>query len=375
MLIGRPSLPNIDLDLVEVSGGGEAPTQFFGKTADGSPVHIRYRGGRLTIDKGLPGNDDAANMAEVYAARFGPPLHGMIRIEQISDLTGLTVRGERLTLTDEKWRAASDEDRVIDFSGKRRYFEEEIYWSETEYKIFRRLLKQKFQGAVEVDFSFEGNQRRSAASWTYADYATNFRDPNSAGAVPLLLPTTVPVDVGPISPRRLRVVEDGQEDANSPLILLDPARDLVKALSAMEHVALPELADACALVVDIRSGRHAKPTGPSPQASGHQIALPDGSVMNIELPAYGPGGISTAFEVARADCVVAFAALMRCLEQQFADDLEEVDLMSGVSRPNEESKGQARYSREMKAWCEAKPNRFIGIHTYGDHPLGYRPIR
>ncbi len=49
MFTGKIELPQIELDLVEMSGGGSCPSQFHGVTSDGKEVYIRYRGGSLSI--------------------------------------------------------------------------------------------------------------------------------------------------------------------------------------------------------------------------------------------------------------------------------------------------------------------------------------
>ena len=93
--------PPIGLDLCKVRGGGAFPSQFYGETADGREVYIRYRGGRFSIE--IDGE-------RVLEADIGPHLDGEISLSQVCRHFG--VNGEIQGETD------PEADRNTDFSGQ-----------------------------------------------------------------------------------------------------------------------------------------------------------------------------------------------------------------------------------------------------------------
>lgn len=86
-----PKIPKVDLDLVDLAGGGAAPTQFDGTTRDGRHVYVRYRGGGLTIDVAKEPGGDALIGDCVLDVQLGPIYDGAISVTQFLKLTGLTV--------------------------------------------------------------------------------------------------------------------------------------------------------------------------------------------------------------------------------------------------------------------------------------------
>ena len=109
MFYSRPNLRSLGIDVVKIDGGGSCPAQFEGETADGRHVYIRYRGGRFSVDCGEGWGINAS---------IGPYLHGSMLLEQACDLAGITVRGERLTLSEEKFREAAEQEWILDWSGR-----------------------------------------------------------------------------------------------------------------------------------------------------------------------------------------------------------------------------------------------------------------
>ena len=342
MIYGRPSLPQIDLDLAEVSGGGSCPSQFYGKTADGSSVYLRYRGGSLRIDKGEPGVAfDVGTMTEIYRARIGPPFHGDILIEQICDLTGVTVRGERLSLSEEKWARESDDVDVIDFSGRRKYFEVGLCCSDNELPLLLRDLTDHIEGVVVV---FE-----------YASVEPN--------------PPERPFYT---SQRRLRLHDPSStNEGEATFYLVNPQKERLYEFLAAEHVTLHALSAACALVVSIDMGSWGDLT-----RLGRDIDLlhmPDGRDVEVETANYLPGSITTQFEPARSDSAEAFDRLQLWLDHRFSTLLEEIDLETGLRIATGDKRGADCYSVGFTAWCHHHPNRFFRTLRRGDRKVGLRP--
>ncbi|MCA8930885.1 MAG: hypothetical protein KDA49_00355 [Rhodospirillaceae bacterium] len=101
-LFTPPNIEPLNLDLAELSGGGECPSQYYGKTHDGRDVYCRYRGGSLSVDVG-----DVC----LLDAHIGPPLHGSMPLAQLCHLAGLTIGGDRPPMPDhDEMRANGWED-------------------------------------------------------------------------------------------------------------------------------------------------------------------------------------------------------------------------------------------------------------------------
>jgi hypothetical protein len=123
MFYTRPNLPQLGIDLVEVGGGGSCPSQFYGHTADGRHIYMRYRDGWFAV---WAGTDDEMFEEELLSAHFGPSLNGDLLLEQACDLAGITIRGEKPTLTEAEWRDAAEERDVMDWSGRTTYWRRDI---------------------------------------------------------------------------------------------------------------------------------------------------------------------------------------------------------------------------------------------------------
>jgi hypothetical protein len=127
----RPNLPRLGLDLAEIRGGGRSPAQFWGRTVDGRPVYIRYRGGNFSVSCGEVDADEDMTTEVLIDAKIGPFLHGDMLLEQACDLAGMTLHGERMVLLDKQLHAARSNARILDWSGRTTYWER-ILWVTTE---------------------------------------------------------------------------------------------------------------------------------------------------------------------------------------------------------------------------------------------------
>ncbi|MEM6609889.1 MAG: hypothetical protein AAF689_15085 [Pseudomonadota bacterium] len=84
-----PPVPKLNLHIPNLAGGGYAPLQFSGETADGRAIYGRYRGGYLSVtaDMGTPTQD------LLLEVNLGPALDGYISHPQCCQLTGITGPG------------------------------------------------------------------------------------------------------------------------------------------------------------------------------------------------------------------------------------------------------------------------------------------
>jgi hypothetical protein len=158
----RPNLPRLGLDLADISGGGSCPSQFWGRTVDGRPVYIRYRGGHFSVEAGEIGADEGSPREVLLEADFGPPLHGDLLLEQACDLAGLTVRGQPLLLSEEQFRAAAEHSRILDWSGRTTYWVRDLLVTEQGGRKFVDALASGFPDFVVLGLWWE---RASSGNW------------------------------------------------------------------------------------------------------------------------------------------------------------------------------------------------------------------
>jgi hypothetical protein len=100
----RPEVPTLGLDLAEFRSG----PAFFSKgfTAAGRPIWAKYRAGWLTVALEQPDE-------ELLSVQIGPMFHWGMAAEQVCDLAGMTLRGERPVVTPEAIQKAQG----MDWSG------------------------------------------------------------------------------------------------------------------------------------------------------------------------------------------------------------------------------------------------------------------
>jgi hypothetical protein len=95
-----PKLPKpLNLDLVQLGGGGSCPSQFYGKTHEGHDVYVRYRGGLLSVRIGRDPGNDAAQGSPILEVDIGPKFDGNISLTQFCRYFGVTIAG---TVPEEK---------------------------------------------------------------------------------------------------------------------------------------------------------------------------------------------------------------------------------------------------------------------------------
>jgi hypothetical protein len=122
-----------------------------GRTTDGHNVYIRYRGGHFSV---------RVDGRVALEAVIGPALHGAMLVEQACDLAGLTVRGERLALSEERRQEAAEQGPILDWSGRTTYWER---WFETTKERglkFFDILKEVHPDGLLIEITFSRNSRR-----------------------------------------------------------------------------------------------------------------------------------------------------------------------------------------------------------------------
>lgn len=146
MFFSRPNLKPLNIDLISIEGGGSCPAQFWGQTADGRSLYIRYRGGHFGVECGD---------VKLIDACIGPGLHGDLMMEQACDLAGLTVRGKRLVLSEEARLDAAEHGPILDWSGRTTYWERNFQCAPAHALHFIDALQLRYPRGVLLEIYFE----------------------------------------------------------------------------------------------------------------------------------------------------------------------------------------------------------------------------
>ncbi|HET6160336.1 MAG TPA: hypothetical protein VFE34_18475 [Dongiaceae bacterium] len=159
MFYSRPNLSQLGLDLIEVYGSIGEPSEYWGETADGRAIHLHYDYGRLSISASA---DRQRPAEDLLNASIGPALNGEILLEQICDLAGITIRGERPTLSEDERRNAAEKAWILDWSGRTTYWVREVLVTEEGGRRLERELAAVFPGLkiLEVDWDWDAPKPR-----------------------------------------------------------------------------------------------------------------------------------------------------------------------------------------------------------------------
>ncbi len=326
MFTGKIELPKIALDLVEVSGGGSCPSQFYGTASDGEEIYIRYRGGGLSISK------DGVGGKTLYSETFGPRYHGDILMEQVCELTGITIKGENVQASPADFeRAEANELSVRDFSGLTLYWDRYCHCSRTGLSPFVEKITQHYPDAFLLEFRFGGAK-----------------------------PETCVIE------RRRHLAE------------CDGFSNFV-AIARNEH----QLRDALrlrgrdALRTALASMRHVITLSHPWRA---QLQSSDLSSDDMLIHDYDHRGRKVLFGGAQSSLRANFPAndaayrdfmvdVNGIFDECFANEIEIIDLQSGKKIRDDCSRDP--YSPDLAMWCRSSNDRFLGMHE--SHKSAYRP--
>lgn len=157
-----PSIPNVDLRVTSLRGGGACPSQYWGETPDGRKVYIRYRNGYLSIDVAKGQGEEAPYKGGVLDVHLGPPLDGELSAHQLIALTGLKVD----VLDEGQFSAGTESER--DLSGATTFWDAiGISATNAGAERFLSVLWRDFPGCQLFEISWsqtEGRKKREL--WT-----------------------------------------------------------------------------------------------------------------------------------------------------------------------------------------------------------------
>jgi hypothetical protein len=146
MFYSRPPIEPLGWDLTDWPRP-EGSKSFNAFTSDQRPVHIRFSGGWLTVELGPIGAPrDCDRMEEILCVKIAPFGTMDIEPEQICDILGITVNGNRIDSVGIKTRA-----RGFDWSGQTTYWKStHLMQPEDDAREFVQSLCDAFPGAVLV---------------------------------------------------------------------------------------------------------------------------------------------------------------------------------------------------------------------------------
>jgi len=311
----RPNLPQLGIDLVDVHGGGSCPSQFYGRTADGRQIYIRYRDGWLDVWAG-----DESDPEELLSASIGPAFNGDMLLEQACDLTGISIRGEKPSLSEEQWREAAEGCPVLDWSGRTTYWVRDVLISMKGAERFARELAAAFPDMRMFEVTWLDNpfRRVCVPRLTIAECKSSVLFGFGADE------------------RRLEHLVSGRQVSIA---------DLDRAFAHQLRLQIRwnkrwESPEAGWVKLGVRRPEHARQPG------------------NIEVPNFDLlSQLDTKFATGDPAGERYIRKLIETFDRCFSSWAEDIDLDTGevVGRP-----GEIRwYSLDLRGWCNAAPNRFL----------------
>jgi hypothetical protein len=348
MFYTRPNLPQLGIDLVDAHGGGSCPSQFYGRTAAGRQIYMRYRGGWLAVWEGTDG-DLFEN--ELLSANIGPALDGDILLEQVCDLTGITIRGDKPSLTDAEWRAANEERPVMDWSGRTTYWIRDVLISKEGGERLADTLAAVFPDMMIVE-----------CVWLKEPFRRVFVRRKTIGECE----AGVFLCFGALA-------------QTSKWFGLGADARLLKRLTSGEQVAITDLDRLFAHILRIRiRWNEVRPWPDWRKALGLETPESERQPSHIELPNFGlMSNLRTKFATDDPGAGDFTRRLIETVDGCFSTWAEEVDLGTGavVGAPRE----IRWYSLDLREWCEAAPNRFLfwrpPQEEGSSQKIGIRPCR
>jgi hypothetical protein len=158
MRFGIPKIQPLNLDLIELSGGGSMPAQFEGRLHDGGRIYIRYRYGWIEVYIAAE-NEDFWAHKPVRKERIGQANSGDMFLEQACELLGLTIQGNSVSVSEKEFTKKKENAPYQDFSGQTTYWEQfYLAVSSRGFSEFLELLRSNFAEVYclksEADYKF-----------------------------------------------------------------------------------------------------------------------------------------------------------------------------------------------------------------------------
>jgi hypothetical protein len=336
MFYSRPNIEPLGWDLLDLPTPSGSKN-FDGLTSDNRPVDFRFSGGWLSAARGQVGASADADLEEVLSARISPFGTMDITAEQVCDILGITVRGEKV---DAPARAMGA--RGFDWSGRTTYWQStHRMYPQWDAEPFIHKLCQAFPGSVLIQ-----------PSWYAGPYKLRCRQ------IRFLMDTDAYVVLG---------------------IGYDQTR--LRGMLESDEVPIPEFESLFEFSIEF-----SRADSPFTDISGNSYVKqrgadqPDLDYWVINHRQYR---IRTEFKTADSRSHAIMRELLSIIDGYFIRGLEVVDLQSGaILREDLSDEDDTHsYSKAMRDWCFAMPKRYLYVGFEdpaagtGAQFVGMRPIR
>jgi hypothetical protein len=326
----RPKIEPLGWDLVGLPTPNGS-RNFDAMTSDGRPVDFRFSGGWLTVERGQPGSSPDDQMEEVLSLQIAPFGITDIFPEDICDIVGLTVNGEKLVL--EEISAPSP---AFDWSGRTTYWRSahRMDWFDDVDTLTRTLVR-TFPGSVLLQ-----------PSW-----GTALR----------------------VRCRQIKFLMNTDEMV-SIVIGCDPAR--LEKMLAEETVSNDEFHRIVVHRIDvIRSDHFVDLTGIKFIKSNGADTLD----LDYQVPTQRRYRIETEFQTNDPQGQFIMKELLAIIDRSFCRGLQVMNLQTGavIGQDLTDEEDTRSYSRTLRDWCLARPKGYLSVDfRRGKEPafIGYRPL-
>jgi hypothetical protein len=317
MFYSRPAIKPLNWDLEKLPEGQDFT--FESRTTDGYPVSFKYRGGWIQAWRGDKGATESAYTNSMLEQAIGPPAHWGILPEQICDLLGMTVQGQKVVVPEEK----RIEQGLYDWSGKT------TYWRSQHY-VLQRDTERLVQDIVDQFFDVTLLQ-----SFLQEDLKT-WRNRR--------------IDFFSNEDRHVLIGVGAEKDRLSLFLNNDAGWKL--------HGRFHVLPFDFWLFVILENDR------PSPL--GKDLINNNGAAkLDLKYNMQGARklSLSTEFKTDSAKAQECMQKILPVIERHFSEGVEALNLQSGASVKLET--GDFSYSKTYNDWCLEKDQRFLAVGVLG----------
>ena len=317
MFYSRPPIEPLSWDLVALPTP-DGSRNHAATTCDGRPVDFRFSSGWLTVQRGEPGSSPDDDMEEILSLQISPFGITDIFPEQLCDILGLTVQGERITAP----LLASA--RGFDWSGQT------TYWCSTHAMLTRddaELLAEKICCAI----------------------------PDTIMLQPVWL----------WQPPRVKCRQIRFLMASDKIVTFAIGWDaaMLRRLLEADAVPLQEFETVRNPRVDLWRDDHGQDLTGSKRLREKYAVAAD---LDYEVTQHRHYRLWVEYQTADTRAQEIMRTLAQVFDSHFGRGLELVDLETGavIAEDWDDEEDTKSYSLPFKEWCAERKRRYFSVDTY-----------